>query len=206
MRLLAFSDLHRDRDAAQRLFERTQTEPIDVAIGAGDFATCRNGLMDTLEILRQMPCPLIVVPGNAESDEELRAACAGWDGVHVLHGQQATIGATTFFGLGGGIPVTPFGPWSFDLDESTAAALLESCPDGGVLITHSPPFGLADVSSRGRHLGSRSIREAIEAKRPRLVICGHIHESWGTTEMLGPTTIVNAGPDGICWDLSEEAN
>ena len=201
MKLLLFSDLHRDRDAAQILLERTEQEQVDVAIGAGDFATCRSGLLDTLDILRRIPCPLIVVPGNAESDDELRSACRPWEGVHVLHGDQVIIGGEAFFGLGGAVPVTPFGPWSFDLDEATAAAMLQDCPPEAVLVCHSPPYELADRSGKGEHLGSRSIRQCLEQKAPKLVVCGHIHDGWGSIIEHGGTTVINAGPSGVLWEL-----
>ncbi|HHM12719.1 MAG TPA: hypothetical protein ENJ16_04135, partial [Planctomycetaceae bacterium] len=156
MELLLFSDLHRDREAARALVDVAQQEPIDVAVGAGDFASVREGLEDVLTVLQDMPCPVVLVPGNAETDEELRRAVAGWDGMHVLHGQSVQIEDVVFFGLGGAVPVTPFGAWSFDLDEETAAAMLEACPSSAVLVTHAPPFGAVDTSSAGKHLGSRA--------------------------------------------------
>ncbi len=42
MRLLAFSDLHRDLEAVARLVERSADA--DVVIGAGDFASQHRGL------------------------------------------------------------------------------------------------------------------------------------------------------------------
>ena len=44
MKLLLFSDLHCDADAALRLVE--QSNRADVVIGAGDFSTMRRGLED----------------------------------------------------------------------------------------------------------------------------------------------------------------
>lgn len=47
-----------------------------------------------------------------------------------------------------------------------------------------------------RHLGSTSVLEVIERKRPALVICGHIHECWGNEAAIGPTPVINVGPKG----------
>jgi Icc-related predicted phosphoesterase len=140
-----------------------------------------------------------MVPGNNETDDAVRAACDGWDDATVLHGATAEIHGVTFFGLGGGIPITPW-DWSFDLTEEAAARMLESCPEGAVLAVHSPPYGHVD-SSRGRSLGSRAVLEAIEAKRPALALCGHIHESWGDEARIGPTRVVNLGPEGRFFEL-----
>ncbi len=202
MELLLFSDLHRDREAAQHLLEMAHSQPVDVAVGAGDFASVREGLEDVLDILRELPCPAVLVAGNAETDEELRRATENWPDAHVLHGQSVQIDGVTFFGLGGAVPVTPFGSWSFDLDEATAAAMLSGCPDRAVLVTHSPPQGVVDTNRNGTHLGSRAIREAIEHHQVRLAVCGHIHDCWETEGRVGSTPVVNAGPRGMRWSLS----
>ena len=76
MRLLCFSDLHRDAKTAEQLVERSSQA--DVVIGAGDFATRRMGLSDTIDVLKGIEIPTLLVPGNGESYEELEAACRDW--------------------------------------------------------------------------------------------------------------------------------
>jgi uncharacterized protein len=197
MRLLAFSDLHRDQDQAKRLVELAREA--DVVLGAGDYATMHKGLDGMIDVLSEIAAPALVVPGNAETDTELWQACAGWSSAHVLHGQPLQLEGAQFFGLGGGVPPTPF-PWSFDLSEDEAAAKLESCPEGAVLVVHSPPKGYLDTV-RGRHLGSRAVLDAIERKRPALVVCGHIHQCWGGEAAIGTTPVVNVGPEGRFFDI-----
>ncbi len=199
MKLLLFSDLHCDAGAARQLVERARTA--DLVVGAGDFGTVRRGLAKTLDVLRAIEAPAVVVPGNGESFEELQAACRSWSSVHVLHGSGTAIDGVDIFGLGGGVPVTPFGDWSWDFTEEQAAQLLADCPQGGILVSHSPPKGAADVSSAGGSFGSTAVREAVEAKHPRLVVCGHIHESWGRQEKIGDSLVVNAGPQGVELEL-----
>jgi Icc-related predicted phosphoesterase len=199
MRLLLFSDLHADADAARRLV--AMAEEADVVIGAGDFAILRRRIRVGIEVLRSIERPTVLVAGNHETAEELIDACRDWPGAQVLHGSGTTLGGVAFFGLGGGVPVTPFGDWSYDLTEDQAAALLADCPDGGVLVSHSPPKGLVDADSTGRSLGSTAVLAAIERRRPRLVVCGHIHERAGHRASHGPSTVVNSGPDGLLWDL-----
>ena len=197
MKLLAFSDLHRDQDQAERLVEMAREA--DVVLGAGDYATMRMGLEGTIETLSAIAAPTILIPGNAESDTELWQACQGWRSARVLHGEALELEGTQFFGLGGGVPPTPF-PWSFDLSEDEAAAKLESCPEGAVLLVHSPPKGHLD-EAHGRHLGSRAILEAIERTQPALVVCGHIHQCWGSEAVIGTTPVVNVGPDGRFFEI-----
>jgi Icc-related predicted phosphoesterase len=198
VKLLAFSDLHRNIDQAERLVERSSEA--DVVIAAGDFASIHKGLEETIDALRPISAPTILVPGNNETEDALRSACEGWESAMVLHGQRTEIDGTEFFGLGAGIPITPW-DWSFDLDEQQASERLSGCPEGAVLVVHSPPKGHCDRSSAGDHLGSEAILEAIQAKEPPLAVCGHIHESWGEESEIGSTRVINLGPSGTAIEL-----
>src|SRR6185436_12495495 len=167
----------------------------DVVIGAGDFASVHEGLEETIEALSAIAKPTVLVPGNNETDEALREAAAGWSAATVLHGSGTTIDGAEFFGIGAGIPVTPW-EWSFDLDEDDAGAMLSSCPENAVLVLHSPPLGHCDANGAGDSFGSAALLQAIETKTPRLAVCGHIHESWGCESRVGGTPVHNLGPKG----------
>ena len=199
MKLLLFSDLHNDLEATRDLVERAARA--DVVIGAGDFCSVHRNLSACLDVLRAITKPAVLVAGNNETTDELIAVCRGWKSAHVLHGSGVTISGVEFFGIGGGVPVTPFGAWSYDFTEEQAGKLLSVCPSGGVLISHSPPKGAVDEASEGKSLGSTAVRAAIERLKPRLVVCGHIHGSAGQQAFIGPSAVVNAGPAGIDWDL-----
>ncbi len=201
MKLLLFSDLHANQDTALRLVERATT--VDALIGAGDLAIFRRKLDVCIDILRKVRLPVILVAGNHETADELRAACRGWSSVYILHGTKVTLANLTFFGIGGGIPVTPFGAWSHDFSEDQAAELLKDCPSHCVLVSHSPPYGVVDTAFAGKHLGSTAVRDAVLRAQPRLVVCGHIHESGGQTGILSSTPVINAGPQGVEWSIPE---
>jgi len=199
MKLLLFSDLHSDFAGASNLVELSRKA--DVVIGAGDFCVARRGLEDIIAALSTIKKPAVLVAGNAESHEELLHACRLWPTAQVLHGSRTTFDDVTFYGIGGGIPLTPFGAWSWDFSEDEAKILLQDLQPGDVLISHSPPKGVLDTSSDGRSLGSEALREAIGFKKPKLVVCGHIHGSSGQTSRLDSTDVINAGPDGIMWEI-----
>jgi uncharacterized protein len=198
VRLLAFSDLHADVGQARRLAELSDSA--EVVVGVGDFASIHSGLEETIAALRPIECPAVVVPGNNETEAALRKACTDWDTAVVLHGEGTEIGGLTFFGLGAGVPVTPW-DWSFDLTEDEAAGMLDGCPEGSVLAVHSPPRGHVDMSGGGEHLGSEAVLHAIEANHPRLALCGHIHEQWGMRSRIGRTEVINLGPEGTLLDV-----
>lgn len=202
MKLLLFSDVHAHEGRCRALVARSETA--DMVIGAGDFGNLRRQVDSTIAILKAIKKPAVLVPGNSESYEELVTACRIWPEAVVLHGSGTTVNGLQFYGIGGGIPITPFGSWSYDFSEDEAGTLLAACPENAVLVSHSPPKGVVDRSSSGRSLGSVAVRETVIAKKPRLVVCGHIHQSAGQTAVLGKSVVVNAGPAGILWDLSDK--
>ena len=146
MKILGFSDLHHSAPHAETLVRASRTA--DLVIAAGDFCRSRAGLDAAMQLLGGITAPLVAVPGNHESASELAAAAP--DGTTVLHGEGATFDGLRVFGLGYGVPVTPFGDWSCDLTEDEAEALLSRCESADILITHSPPKGVGDTTSQGR--------------------------------------------------------
>ena len=199
MKLLLFSDVHCHEKQCESLVD--MSNDVDIVIGAGDFSTFRRGLEQPIAILKQIKKPTILVPGNSESFEELLAECKDWEEATVLHGAGCRIKDIDFYGVGGGIPVTPFGDWSYDFNENQAEKLLADCPIGGILVTHSPPHGVLDRSWFGKKLGSTAIRETVLEKKPVLVVCGHIHECSGRQGELGGSVVINAGPKGMVWEV-----
>lgn len=195
-RILAFSDMHMSRRCARQVVGKADFA--DLVIGAGDFCNQRRGLDDAMSMLAPALPKAVLVPGNAESADELRAAAGP---ATVLHGQSAELAGLAIFGLGYAVPRTPFGSWSCDLDENEAAALLDDMARADILIVHSPPRGAADRTSSGASVGSAAIRAAIERVQPRLAVCGHIHDSWGRSGPIGATHVHNLGPSVTWFDL-----
>lgn len=199
MKLLAFSDLHRKVDAARAIVEASAQA--DIVIGAGDFATRDQGITDTFDILRHCKAPLLVVHGNHDNPAELAQLCAPEPDVHYLHGQAITLHGATFFGFGGDTHPDGAASKNRSLSEDAAAVGLRPCPDDAILITHTPPYGTADVYKDGTHGGSTAVRDLIAAKQPKLGLCGHIHFAWGTQGTIGTTKIRNLGPAPLWFDL-----
>jgi len=196
MRILAFSDLHHARARAADLV--AASADADLVIGAGDYCNMRHDLSGAMALLAGISAPLVLVPGNAESVDELRAAAPR---ATVLHGDTHVVDGLRLFGMGYGVPPTPFGDWSCDLDEDTAAAMLSQCGAADLLICHAPPKGVVDVTSGGESVGSTAIRAAVERIQPKLMFCGHIHDCWGQEGQIGGTRVVNLGPTVNWFDL-----
>lgn len=199
MRILAFSDLHHSPRQASEIV--TAAAEADLVIGAGDFCNMRQDIGGAMALLGAIDAPMVLVPGNAESFEELGGAAP--KGAQVLHGTGTEIDGVRLFGLGYGVPVTPFGAWSCDLSEAQAAKMLGQCEKADILVLHSPPLGVVDRTSTGMSVGSKAILEAIERVQPELALCGHIHDSWGQSAMVGRTKVVNLGPFANWFDVGQ---
>lgn len=192
MKILAFSDLHLSQVAARNLLDAAPQA--DLVLGVGDYAHQREGLAAFLAPFTTLGVPTVFVPGNNETDAELRSALAGTD-VIVLHGNSVVIDGVTISGIGAAIPPPPAIPWqSFDLTEDQAQAMLSNIDCADILVSHSPPKGIADHHDQLGALGSNAVLDAAKRLSPKWLLCGHIHDAWGALGQIGDTQVWNLGP------------
>jgi len=76
-------------------------------------------------------------------------------------------------------------------DFKKAFALMPN--DVDILVTHATPEvpGSRIASDPKNHFGSEALREIIEAKQPKVCVCGHIHASDHHPAILGQTIVMN---------------
>lgn len=197
MKVLVFSDIHRDAAALARLMDIEA----DLYICAGDLADFGRGLEPHGPILARRANKLWILPGNNETESAVETFAADY-GLQLFHGRTFTAGGYTFAGLGYSNP-TPFHtPGEYTEDEIAARLAPFADLENLVLICHCPPYGTPlDEARPGAHFGSRSIAAFLAAHPPRVFVCGHIHEAAGREVMLGPARAINAGKRGFLLDL-----
>jgi len=191
MRLIVISDTH-------GLHNRIEGLPDgDVLVHAGDFMNSGYDATDIWSFNRwlaeQSFESRIVIGGNhdrffQDSPEDARSLLTN---AIYLENSGATINGVSFWGS----PYTPeFLNWAFMYPRGAEARKYwDQIPDGlDVLITHGPPFGILDqVTPGGEHLGCAELLKAIEEKKPKVHIFGHIHGGAGTFDS-GATRFINA--------------
>ena len=192
MKALIFSDIHGDMRALDRVLAR----PADIYIAAGDLSTFGRDLARSGELLQQLGERCWVLPGNHETDEQIREFCTQY-GLMDFHRQVRNWGGVQWAGLGYSNP-TPFNTPGEYTEEEIAEALTRF---GGLkplyLVVHFPPYGTElDQVAPGRHAGSRVLRDWVEREQPRYLFCGHIHECGGKSDRLGATQCFNVGKHG----------
>lgn len=93
-----------------------------------------------------------------------------------------------------GSPVTPwFFNWAFNRQRGPSINNhWKKIPEHtDILVTHGPAFGLLDTVLNGRNTGDKDLYKRITAVKPKVHICGHIHEAYGMTVKEG-TRYINA--------------
>ena len=81
---------------------------------------------------------------------------------------------------------------SFAASEGELQTVFEQAPrEVDVVISHGPPHGVLDKGPSGKHVGSVAFKRWLLIRKPRAVVCGHIHGGHGQAT-LGETTIINA--------------
>jgi len=90
-----------------------------------------------------------------------------------------------------GEPRTPtFGHgWAYNVNRRGSSSHWDLVPDDiDILLTHGPPDGCGDAVTYppGEHVGCESMRRMLhDHPNIKVVICGHIHESYGHYRMRG---------------------
>jgi uncharacterized protein len=199
MRILVFSDIHRDAAALSRLMDIEA----DLYVAAGDLCTFGRGLDALGPILARRAEKMWVLPGNHEDARQVDQFCQRF-GFRALHRKSFEVNGVHVAGLGHSNP-TPFHTPGEDSEETIASNLASFAGlQPLALICHCPPLDTPlDEAAPGRHFGSRAVREFIDKQQPAWLVCGHIHEAAGRDVMLGKTRGVNAGKLGHLLELPD---
>jgi Calcineurin-like phosphoesterase len=176
LRLVVLSDTHgRHRDL--------EVPEADLLIHAGDFT--RHGKEHEVAAfgawLAQQPHAVkLVVPGNHDllCQQDPERARELLPGARLLLGEGGHFAGLSVWGS----PWQPwFKDWAFNLPRGPLLAehWATAPADLDVLITHTPPAGVLDVTWRRQAVGCEDLTAALSRLRPRLHVFGHIHEARG---------------------------
>ena len=197
MKVLIFSDIHGDIRALERLV----AQPADIYISAGDLSNFGKMLDRCGEIMKPLGERAWMLPGNHETQKQNAEFCASF-GFTDFHRHIRKIGNSTWAGLGYS-NITPFNTPGEYTEDEIAAALKEfdGLPSLN-LVVHFPPLNTKlDEFAPGKHAGSATLRAWVEREKPATLFCGHIHETAGIADTLGPTKCFNVGKEGYMLDV-----
>jgi Icc-related predicted phosphoesterase len=205
--LVVIGDVHDERERLETVLDLVADRPADLAILTGDvgrdpprFLTRRRADHDAsvravlARVRKRCACPVAFVPGNHDLPRPADAVV----GVNV-DGCVATLAGLRVAGLGGSTRTRMRFPYEWSEDEAAASltTTFAGCDEPvDVFLSHTPPRDTAlDVTALGQSVGSVSVGTWIERVRPRLFVCGHIHEAFGVQRLHG-VPCLNAGALG----------
>ncbi len=146
----------------------------DTIVCGGDITIFGDGLNTMLRKLASLKKPVILIPGNHESPDELERACQKFDTIYNVHKKTMLFNGVLFQGYGGG----GFSYTYPELEALSKKFLRDKLKDTPlVFLSHAPPYKTAVDDICGEPSGSKTLRNLIQVLKPTLVVCGHIHEN-----------------------------
>ena len=155
----------------------------DVLLHCGDFAASgsrknQRAAARRLDdfLARQTHIPeKIVVQGNHDPDSPAKVLFPNSKALYVRSSSTLMINGVSF-------TLEPYSRrMSFRSIRNRMSPSVPSLPACDILVSHEPPKGILDMTYHGFSAGSAYLRELVEhaEHKPRLWLCGHIHESRG---------------------------
>jgi Icc-related predicted phosphoesterase len=190
MRFVAISDTH-----CRHL--NVKLPKGDVLLHAGDvsYKGEKKEVLDFLQWFERLPFKhKIFVAGNHDfyfeksKGSEIEKIIPA--GIIYLNDSSITIDGVKIWGS----PVTPwFFNWAFNRIRGPQIRKHWKliAPDTDILLTHGPVLGIHDVVLNGTHVGDKDLLAAVEQLKPKVHVCGHIHEGYGHV-LKGGTRYINA--------------
>jgi hypothetical protein len=198
-RIFLAADVHGSTLALDGLPSAAAAARPDVVVLAGDLTEAGHPRGYAADLVRRLVsavpgAPVLFVLGNRDTPDILAEVEAA--GGRSIEKRVEVAADTPFVGLGSRLGEGIRGRVASTLGPGPAlVAAIEPLiePARTVLVPHHPPHGVVDRAWFGVHGGTRALRAAILRRRPKVVLCGHIHEARGVAR-LGPTLVVNPGP------------
>jgi len=196
MRLVAFTDFHADIGMMKRITAFVKKTKPDVVVCCGDMTVFEQHIVPVINWLGRLHKNVILVHGNHETPERVRALCAKQKTITFIHKSITKVKEITFIGWGGG----GFAIIEPDFEQFAKKIGAHIQNKKVVLVTHAPPHGtkLDHLGPNWGYVGNKSITNFIRKNQNvALALFGHLHEHFGKKDRLGKTIIVNPGPMGM---------
>ena len=185
MKLLATADIHGSQYRLNIILKNIEKYSPDLVIICGDITQFGPGEV-AKNFLNQIPVNTLAIIGNIDTPEVDQAITDSK--ADNLDLKRIVKNDISFVGMGGAIP-SPISKIVIK-DKDLKKPIEESIDEKTILVSHEPPYKTKDRVFFGHHSGSKELRELIEKCKPRLVLCGHIHEDPGITK-LGKSIVLN---------------
>jgi Icc-related predicted phosphoesterase len=176
MKILAVADIHGAQFRLNLVLKNIDRFSPDIVVICGDITQFGPGDL-AKNFLNQISIDTLAITGNIDSADVAK----GIDDSKATRIEMKKV-------VKKGIPFVGMGR-----DISNQIKIIDEkklIDENCVVVSHEPPYGTQDKVFLGMHAGNKSLREIVEKFKPRLILCGHIHEDPGKDE-IGKTIVVN---------------
>ncbi len=199
MKIIGLTDIH----GKNINFGKILMYKPDIIVVSGDITNFGRGrkIIDYLSYLNNNEgVYIITVYGNCDTENIISSLKErNFD----ISYQFKNIFNLNFIGIGGSNP-TPFNTPMEHSEEEIYSKFMniynknkDTIGNNLIVVSHPPPKGtMADMLNNGQHVGSASVRKIIEEINPKLVFCGHIHES-RCIDKINDSYIINPSPEAF---------
>jgi len=198
MKLFLFTDVHGDSKIISTLIKKIKDAKPNLILCSGDLTNFGENLRKIILKFEALKIPMLIIPGNHETNSELTQALKKTKSLLNLHKKSYELNNYIFFGYGLG----GFESKNKDL-ESIIPQLKKTLKNKKlILMTHQPPYNTKLDYIKGiGHQGNKSIRKFINILKPILAISGHLHENENKKDKVYSTIIINPGTKGKVLDI-----
>jgi len=183
MKILAVADIHGSQYRLNVVLDNIKKYSPDLVIICGDITQFGPGEV-AKNFLNQIPVETLAIPGNIDTSEV--GPAINESSAENIDLKRVIKKGISFVGMGGETVSLS----NVIIDEGKKKSVDEVIDEKTVVVTHVPPYKLQDKVYIGHHIGSKDLKKLVENYRPRLVLCGHVHEDPGMT-MYQDSVIVN---------------
>jgi Icc-related predicted phosphoesterase len=200
MKILAFTDLHANKQALESIKSKAVKSKPELLVFAGDLSSMGKGLDATAHFLNNLNINILLIPGNHESEKEIIELCKKYSNLINIHRGIYEYKNYLFFGWGNS---------GFSFVEPNFERIIKEFKkdyDGKkkiIFVTHAPIFNTLLDFLHGKHNGCKSTRNFVEQLQPKLTLCGHFHEAFYMQDKIKESLIINPGCDGTIIELED---
>lgn len=195
MKILAVADIHGAQFRLNLVLKNIDRLSPDLVVMCGDITQFGPGEIAT-NFLNQIPIDTLAITGNIDSSEV-------GEGIDKSKATRIEMKKVVKKGI-------PFIGMSRDIQNQLKTIEKNKLiNDACVIVSHEPPYGAQDKVFLGMHAGSKTLMEIVEKYKPRLVLCGHIHENPGYSKIKN-TIVINCSMgkrgEGALIEINDKIN
>lgn len=201
MQILAFTDLHTSISAYKKIQKKVKKHKPDYILCLGDLTLFETHIDVMVRKLGELKKPIIIIPGNHESEHALKKLCQKYKNITYAHKKIIPMQEYTIVAHGGGgfYDRKPAEDKDF---ERFIRENKKKLKGKIILMTHAPPRGTKlDKLDWAGHVGCGSYTEFIKKYKPVLALSGHLHENYRVMQKKGKTLLCNPGPEGMVFKV-----